>query len=101
MRVPKLPGSPDTSRLVVRLFSLLYGIGFLIVFYVQSKDRRRINLQRQTGKVINTRTQEPRSPSKLNIFWQLQNQVHHNLQFTISVIMPIQLTTLGQERKLL
>jgi hypothetical protein len=29
MRVPILPGVPGTSRLVVRLFSLFYGIGFL------------------------------------------------------------------------
>jgi len=62
MRVPKLPASPGTSRLVVWLFSLFYGIGFLIVFYIQANDRRRINLQRQraqSNEYTATRIKEP------------------------------------------
>jgi hypothetical protein len=59
---------------------LLYGIGLLIVFYIQDKDRDESIYSARERKVKNTWAQETRKPGKLNTFCQIQNQVYRKLQ---------------------
>jgi hypothetical protein len=90
MRVPKLSGSPGTSRLVVWLFSLLYGC---FIFRLKAGDESIYSAKER--KVINTWTQEPRNPGKLIFPDNFKIKSITSCKGRANVVTPIQLTTLG------